>query len=120
MSVAARERGLAGLVLEGGSRDHAELAAVGLPVWSLGRCIRGTVKDPSRPGGSLGHPITIGDVVIRPGDLIVADLDGVVAIDRAGACDVLVAAEQRRVREAGVMAALIAGRTTLDDLFDLQ
>lgn len=119
MSVAARERRLAGLVLEGGSRDHAELAAVGFPVWSLGRCIRGTVKDPTRVGGSLAHPITIGDVVIRPGDLIVADFDGVVAIEGAGASEVLVAAEQRRVKEAGVMAALVTGRTTLE-LFDLH
>jgi 4-hydroxy-4-methyl-2-oxoglutarate aldolase len=119
MSVAASERGLAGLVLEGGSRDHAELASVGFPVWSLGRCIRGTVKDPQRPGGAIDVAINIGDVPIRPGDLIVADRDGVVAIDGADAIDVIVAAQARRVKEAGLMAALVDGQTTLE-LLDLR
>ncbi|WP_117000311.1 RraA family protein [Desertimonas flava] len=119
MSVAARERGLAGLVLEGGSRDHGELAHVGFPVWSLGRCITGTVKDPDRDGGALCGPIRVGDVSVRPGDLIVADVDGVVVIERAGASDVIAAAARRRIDETRIIAELVAGRTTLD-LLGLQ
>ena len=119
MSVAARERRLGALVLEGGSRDHGELAHVGFPIWSIGRCIRGTVKDHDREGGSLGEPIQIGDVTIAHGDLVVADIDGVVVVEAARAATVVSAGEDRRVKEAGVLAQLVGGRSTLE-LFDLH
>ena len=118
LSVAARERRLGALVLEGGSRDHGELARVGFPVWSIGRCVRGTIKDDGREGGSLREPIQIGDVTISHGDLVVADFDGVVVVEAARAATVVRAGEDRRTKEAGVMAQLAEGRSTLE-LFDL-
>lgn len=119
MSVAARERGLAALVLEGGSRDHGELAHLGFPVWSLGRCIRGTVKDAGRDGGALGIPIRIGDISIAPGDLVVADFDGVAVVESSQAPHVVPAGESRRVKEAEAIAQLISGRSSLE-IFSLQ
>lgn len=119
MSVAARERSIAGLVLEGGSRDHEELTAVGFPVWSLGRCIRGTVKDRERPEGAFASEVVIGGEAVRSGDLVVADLDGVAVVPAADAASVIAAGEQRRVKEARVMEALAGGATTLE-IFDLH
>ena len=120
MSHAARARGLAGLVLQGGSRDHAVLPIVGFPVFSLGACIRGTIKDPRNSGaaGNRSSSIRIGDIEIETGDLIVGDIDGVVAIPagRASACIDL--GIERETREAGIIARLHAGETTLE-IYDL-
>ena len=62
MTVAAQTVGVNGLVLQGGSRDHDALAEIGFPVFSLGPCIRGTVKDQALDHGPLGVPIQLGDV----------------------------------------------------------
>lgn len=117
MAVAARARGVAGLVIDGCVRDSDALANVGVPVFARGLCIRGTDKDPDGVGG-VNEPLTLGDVVVYPGDLVVGDADGVVALPAARVDEILDAADARIAKEARIMAALRRGATTVD-LLDL-
>jgi 4-hydroxy-4-methyl-2-oxoglutarate aldolase len=119
MTVAAHAVGINGLVLQGGSRDHDALAEIGLPVFSLGPCIRGTVKDRALEHGALGTPVQLGDVIVHPGDLIVGDIDGVVTVPRDRIGDVIRAGHDRVDKERSIIAALRDGSTTLD-LYDLR
>lgn len=111
LTVAARQRGLAGLVIDGCVRDLAAIAAAGFPVFARGTAIRGTEK---APDGEVGGTVVIGPATVRPGDLVLGDGDGVVAVPAARAAEVVAAARARTEKEAGVIAALEAGRTTLD------
>lgn len=113
MDVAAIARGLGGLVIDGGIRDRDRLIELGWPVFSNGICIRGTGKDPAAPG-SIGAAITIGDVAIAPGDVIVGDADGVVVVAQADLADVIDASTRREDAEAGYLEQLRQGATTLD------
>lgn len=113
MSCAAHARGLAGLVIDGCVRDGAVLAAFGLPVFARGLCIRGTGKDYGARGW-INHPTLFGDLVVRPGDLIVGDTDGVVAIPRERASEVVSAAQQRQRKEAAILDRLRGGERTLE------
>lgn len=113
MATGAQLRGIAGLVIDGGVRDSALLEEMNFPTFSHGVCIRGTGKD-FGASGYLGHSIRIGDVVIEPGDLIVGDRDGVVAIPRDRVDQVVAAAQQREAQEAEILTRLRAGATTID------
>ena len=115
LNLAAQERGLAGLVIDACVRDGDALAALGLPVFARGRCIRGTGKDPGAPG-AINSPIRIGEVFIRPGDMLDGDGDGdgVVAIEREHLAEVVAAAQAREAVEAGQLAELRNGRSTVD------
>jgi len=113
MSCAAKTRGLAGLVIDGCVRDGAVLADFGLPVFARGLCIRGTGKDLAARGW-INFPTLFGDLTIHPGDLIVGDTDGVVAIPRQRAAEVVAAAQQREAKEAATLARIRAGERTLD------
>jgi 4-hydroxy-4-methyl-2-oxoglutarate aldolase len=113
LSEAAQARGLGGLVITGGVRDSDRLAEVGFPIFSTGRCLRGTVKDP-HAHGALQTELTIGVVVVTPGDLIVGDADGVVAVPASKVATVAQAARERLEKEAEVIARLRAGERTLD------
>jgi 4-hydroxy-4-methyl-2-oxoglutarate aldolase len=113
LNVAAQARGLAGLVIDACVRDGDALAALGLPVFARGRCIRGTGKNPYA-AGSINTPIRIGEVFIRPGDMIAGDGDGLVVIEREHLAEVLTAAQAREDAEAGQLAELRQGRSTVD------
>jgi 4-hydroxy-4-methyl-2-oxoglutarate aldolase len=113
MSCAARERGLAGLVINGCVRDGSILPDFGLPVFARGLCIRGTGKDFGARGW-INAPIVFADVVVHPGDLIVGDGDGVVAIPRADIEQTLKAARAREAHEAEIIQRLKQGERTLD------
>lgn len=113
MSTAAKVRGLGGLVIDGCVRDAAQLAEVGLPVFARGLSIRGTGKDP-RAIGWTNAPVLFDDVTVQPGDLIVGDADGVVAIPRSVVATVVGASRQREAKEAEVMRRLRAGERTLE------
>jgi len=111
MTCAAQQRGLAGLVIDGGIRDLAEIEASGFAVFSRLHAIHGTEK---RDAGELGGRITLGRVSIETGDVIIGDREGVVAIPAANAAAVAEAAAQRVEKEAGVLRALREGRSTLE------
>lgn len=110
---AAHLRGLTGIVLQGLVRDRAAIAAQGLPVFAAGATARGPVKETLGP---VREPIQCGGVLVRPGDLVAGDDDGVVVIPREQASAV---AERLRLihdREEQVKKALAAGQTTVDIL----
>ena len=113
MTVAALERGIAGLVIDGGVRDSEAIARLEFPVFARGLSIRGTGKDPTA-GGSLQQSITLGDVTVNPGDLVVGDADGVVVIPRGNVTEVLEKAREREKREVEVVERLRRGETTLE------
>ena len=112
MARAALARGIAGLVISGGVRDSRQMLAMGFPVFAANICIRGTGKDPEGQG-SVARPITIGDVRIMAGDLVVGDADGVMVVAAADA-EAAVAESRRRDRaEEALFRQLDAGATTL-------
>ncbi|MEI9997576.1 MAG: 4-carboxy-4-hydroxy-2-oxoadipate aldolase/oxaloacetate decarboxylase [Rhizomicrobium sp.] len=117
MATAAQARGIAGLVIDGGVRDAALLEEMNFPAFSRTVCIRGTAKD-FTARGFLGHPLRLGDADIQPGDLIVGDRDGVVAIPRARADEIILAAQNREAKEAEILQRLLAGETTMG-IYDL-
>ncbi|MEV5357008.1 4-carboxy-4-hydroxy-2-oxoadipate aldolase/oxaloacetate decarboxylase [Streptomyces sp. NPDC086081] len=110
-ATALAHRGVRGVVLNTGVRDTAELRAMGFPAWSAAVSPQGTVK---ATGGSVNVPIVIGGQVIRPGDVIVADDDGVVVVPRERARDTAEASEAREQKEAGARAAFLEGQLGLD------
>lgn len=117
LSEAAKARSLGGLVLGGGARDSVALAEVGFPVFAARICIRGTVKVPGS-GEAVGDPVVLGDVLIRRGDLVVGDADGVVVIPAEQVEQVLADADARDRKEAEFMKRIRQGETTVD-LFGL-
>jgi 4-hydroxy-4-methyl-2-oxoglutarate aldolase len=117
LSVAAQARGLGGLVINGGVRDRVALASVGFPVFADRVCIRGTAKDPDSPA-AVRRPVQLGEVTVRAGDLVVGDADGVVVIPADRVEKALRDSDSRDRKEAEIMAALRAGRSTLE-LLDL-
>jgi 4-hydroxy-4-methyl-2-oxoglutarate aldolase len=112
MTTAAATRGLAGLVIDGCVRDADLLEQIGFPVFSRGLSIRGTGKDYGAIGW-INQPVMIGNVTVCAGDLIVADRDGVVAIPRSRAAQVVEDATKREAQEAAICKRLAAGETTM-------
>lgn len=113
MSAAAKARHLGGLVIDGCVRDGGILADFGFPVFARGLCIRGTGKDFGARGW-INHPVLFDDLTVDAGDLIVGDTDGVVAIPRQRAAEVVAAAQAREAKEAAVIERLRAGERTLE------
>jgi len=113
MSTAAVARGLGGLVLDGCVRDYELLAEVGFPVFARGLCIRGTGKDRDATGW-INAPTLFGDVVVNPGDLVIGDNDGIVAIPRERAAEVVEAGRARDAQEEDICHRLTQGERTLD------
>ena len=117
MSTAARHRGIAGFLINGCVRDGGLLAGIGLPVFARGLAIRGTGKDFAARGW-INAPVLMGNIVIQPGDLIVGDDDGVVAVPHARIAEVVGAGREREIAEVDIVRKLHAGETTLD-IYDL-
>lgn len=113
MSTAAAVRGIAGLVIDACVRDGTLLPSIGLPVFSRGRCIRGTGKDFGAIGW-INAPLLFDDVIVHPGDLIVGDADGVVCLPRQQVATILRAASNRDQQEAAIIERLKSGETTLE------
>ncbi|MCL4247916.1 MAG: 4-carboxy-4-hydroxy-2-oxoadipate aldolase/oxaloacetate decarboxylase [Anaerolineae bacterium] len=111
LSVAAMERGIAGLVIDGCVRDADAIERLGFPVFCRGLCIRGTTK---HGDGSLNCPITINEVTIAPGDFVLGDRDGIVVVPAARVAEAAEKSEARVGKENSTFAQLRSGKTTLE------
>lgn len=104
-------KGIAGVVTDTGVRDTQELIRLGLPVFSRSICIKGTVKETL---GQINGDIVIGDQLVRPGDVVRGDADGLVIIRREDASEVARLSAAREEAEAGYIQAYKDGRTIID------
>ena len=106
LATTAKARGAAGILVDASVRDADQLVELGLPVWARWVRIRGATKEIL---GEIDVPVVVGGAVIRPGDLLVLDRDGVAVVARERVGEVLATAQQREEREIVKRGRLEAG-----------
>ncbi len=111
LATQAKVKGVAALLVDSAVRDIAELAEIGLPVWTRWVRAQGATKGEV---GAIDVPVVVGGVTISPGDLVVLDADGACAIPKDRVADVLVKAREREQRERELRERYLAGELSYD------
>jgi regulator of RNase E activity RraA len=112
-SIGSKTKGLSGVIVDGAVRDTAEIREMGFPTWARAVTPR---TGGGKGGGEVNVPIECGGVGISPGDIVVADDDGVVVVPRGEADEVLQRSIAREALEKGIMKKVLDGLTLADAL----
>lgn len=110
LATAFRAHGVEGIIIDSGVRDTKELQEMGFPAWARGICASGTQKTGA---GWVNIPVSCGSTVVMPGDVIVADADGVVVVERQLVKETIAACQRRIENEKLDKQELAKGRLTI-------